>query len=266
MLLVPSCGKFHQRFEHVLKHSTILRSHGNNSTFKYFAFWDKHQPSSLLTDHFSYKFVYDPYARYHEKEKASGGPYRCNINFYANKIRIYQHQGAIIEALTHAIREANIDGFTANVAETGKALVLVRLFEADSVRELEDILLEYLPRLIISFHPVYAKIIDLFGSDLSRGEIKAIIAAREKVYVSHGRAPDELLKYGRSVARYRSAILQRDRYCCLKCLRSETEVALHIDHIIPVSKGGLTEPDNLQTLCQPCNNAKGNRESISYVL
>ncbi len=34
---------------------------------------------------------------------------------------------------------------------------------------------------------------------------------------------------------------------------------LHIDHVVPVSRGGLTEPENLQTLCAPCNLRKGNR-------
>jgi len=33
-------------------------------------------------------------------------------------------------------------------------------------------------------------------------------------------------------------------------------VVLHIDHVTPWSKGGETEMDNLQTLCEPCNLGK----------
>ena len=36
-------------------------------------------------------------------------------------------------------------------------------------------------------------------------------------------------------------------------------VSLHVDHIVPVSKRGRTELNNLQTLCAPCNLGKSNR-------
>lgn len=32
---------------------------------------------------------------------------------------------------------------------------------------------------------------------------------------------------------------------------------LHVDHIMPISKGGKTEPSNLRTLCIDCNLGKG---------
>jgi 5-methylcytosine-specific restriction endonuclease McrA len=37
---------------------------------------------------------------------------------------------------------------------------------------------------------------------------------------------------------------------------------LHVDHIIPRSKGGKDEMDNYQTLCHKCNIGKSNKSQI----
>ena len=55
-------------------------------------------------------------------------------------------------------------------------------------------------------------------------------------------------------------ILKRDGYRCHICGATQADgVKLHVDHIIPVSKGGRTEPSNLQTLCERCNLGKSNK-------
>lgn len=58
----------------------------------------------------------------------------------------------------------------------------------------------------------------------------------------------------------RESIKARDHYTCCYCDNSpekEPNLLLEIDHIIPLSKGGMTEVDNLQTLCWKCNRSKG---------
>lgn len=55
----------------------------------------------------------------------------------------------------------------------------------------------------------------------------------------------------------RQEIFERDGYTCVNCGSTEKE-SLEIDHIMPISKGGKTEPGNLQTLCHDCNGRKGN--------
>jgi 5-methylcytosine-specific restriction endonuclease McrA len=57
-------------------------------------------------------------------------------------------------------------------------------------------------------------------------------------------------------------ILERDRFCCRFCGRSPAThpgIWLEIDHARPFSQNGKTEFDNLQTLCNECNSAKGSR-------
>lgn len=55
----------------------------------------------------------------------------------------------------------------------------------------------------------------------------------------------------------RSHIFERDGYKCLCCGKSMNEAELEIDHIIPISIGGKSVEDNLQTLCKACNISKG---------
>jgi hypothetical protein len=59
--------------------------------------------------------------------------------------------------------------------------------------------------------------------------------------------------------RMRWRVLTRDSFRCVSCGRSpaiEYGVILHVDHIIPWIKGGRTEDNNLQTLCDRCNLGK----------
>ena len=60
----------------------------------------------------------------------------------------------------------------------------------------------------------------------------------------------------------REFIKNRDNFTCCTCGNSthaEPNLLLEIDHIIPVSKGGCTIEDNLQTLCWKCNRAKSDK-------
>lgn len=60
----------------------------------------------------------------------------------------------------------------------------------------------------------------------------------------------------------RTSIKIRDKYTCQLCSLStndEKNLLLEIDHIIPLSKGGVTVESNLQTLCWRCNRSKGSK-------
>lgn len=60
----------------------------------------------------------------------------------------------------------------------------------------------------------------------------------------------------------REYIKTRDNFTCCNCgnsIHNEPNLLLEIDHIIPVSKGGCTEENNLQTLCWKCNRSKSNK-------
>ena len=61
----------------------------------------------------------------------------------------------------------------------------------------------------------------------------------------------------------RYQVLKRDNFKCCACGASpakDPSVELHIDHIIPWSKGGESTLENLQTLCSKCNIGKSDSE------
>lgn len=61
--------------------------------------------------------------------------------------------------------------------------------------------------------------------------------------------------------RLRARVLVRDNCLCRMCGASPAKdpaVTLHVDHIVPWSRGGRTALENLQTLCERCNVGKGN--------
>lgn len=58
-------------------------------------------------------------------------------------------------------------------------------------------------------------------------------------------------------AALRKSIAERDNYTCQICGKYMPDgVGLHIDHIVPVKKGGKSVPSNLRVLCSKCNGRK----------
>lgn len=65
--------------------------------------------------------------------------------------------------------------------------------------------------------------------------------------------------------RQRFRILLRNDFRCMACGASPAKqagVELHVDHIVPWSKGGETTDDNLECKCSKCNLGKGNAFNV----
>ena len=63
-----------------------------------------------------------------------------------------------------------------------------------------------------------------------------------------------------SVSRWykmRFSVLMRDSFRCQYCgMTPRDNIKLHVDHVIPVSKGGKFDINNLITACEKCNLGK----------
>jgi hypothetical protein len=62
----------------------------------------------------------------------------------------------------------------------------------------------------------------------------------------------------------RFEIFKRDSFTCQYCGNTPPKIILEIDHIVPVKKGGESDPLNLITSCFDCNRGKKDR-SLSQI-
>ncbi len=107
---------------------------------------------------------------------------------------------------------------------------------------------------------VYDNKYDIFDSDYVLYLIKRLNNKNGKFYNDKG-IWNALCRVerGKVSNKMRFFIYKRDEYRCKYCHRSDNQVSLEIDHIIPIAKGGKSTYDNLQTLCHECNVRKGNQ-------
>lgn len=82
----------------------------------------------------------------------------------------------------------------------------------------------------------------------------------EDISLASGKQPPKGRVKRKSISKKtRFEVFKRDSFKCQYCGASAPDVLLHVDHIIPVSRGGACDVVNLVTSCAPCNGGKSNR-------
>ena len=98
--------------------------------------------------------------------------------------------------------------------------------------------------------------------NLKPDEVRALLVTRHKLdeqKINRAKTISAMNRYPISSNReiipedVKLLVWERDHGKCVKC---GSNVELQYDHIIPVSKGGASTPENLQILCGRCNRAK----------
>jgi hypothetical protein len=110
-----------------------------------------------------------------------------------------------------------------------------------------------------SYRKALEKFIDYINSDIGEQQVEI----EEPLQIINKKLKHRTKREISDRLRFR--ILMRDGFTCKKCGRSPLKskgVELHVDHIIPWSKGGETVPENLETKCQKCNLGKGNAFNV----
>ena len=67
---------------------------------------------------------------------------------------------------------------------------------------------------------------------------------------------------GRKLQAARKALFQANPLCVLCEAKGTIRPAVHRDHIVPLSEGGLDEPGNTQGLCAECHEGKSLAERL----
>ena len=124
--------------------------------------------------------------------------------------------------ITRKVLVLNADYRAFSVCSVYKAFVLVYMDKADIVNRTKDLLLRTIDKAY---------------------EVPTVIKLRNYVNIPY-----------RNVMLSRQNVFKRDKCKCVYCSSTKD---LTIDHVIPKSRGGKTQWDNLVTACKRCNSKKG---------
>lgn len=68
--------------------------------------------------------------------------------------------------------------------------------------------------------------------------------------------------YGTAWDKLRKVILTRDKHLCQPCMKKgRVTPARTVNHIKPKAQGGTDDPDNLESICDPCHAEETARQS-----
>lgn len=248
-----------------LKLQRVAVRHGTDTRMFLYHIWDSAQPSILSYNKFSYGVVYDPGCRYHTWKRARGGPCNLMVRFILYRAVLRENTATTVNAVWQEMNQAERVLYNFMKYENDQLIGLFRFFDAESVEELQSAIYQSFLELIPYWHPKYASIVDNYGAGRTRDQMADAISGRKKFQPTGPRKYLPAPEYCRHVPiRLRLAVFDRDGYRCLYPSCNSASNKLHADHILPVSLGGITVMDNLQTLCDVHNLTKGNRESVDY--
>jgi hypothetical protein len=107
--------------------------------------------------------------------------------------------------------------------------------------------------------PLIAKLSSWLQQEIDDAEVEANLSALNEINARAAKAAETKV---RVMPALRWQVFQRDKWKCVACGRNSHDGAiLHVDHIIPRSRGGLDALNNFQTLCDICNIGKSNKDA-----
>lgn len=199
---------------------------------------------------------------------ASAEPIKYLVKYFdisptEEKLAEVENLGESVSRLENAI--SNLDGREASIsASISPPKFILKYF----LKEFRAQVGLNIPTLVVPYPKYVFQYVSAGGNSSQITEIKlngstidALIQyLSEKIKFKKSAAGQRSLM----TARFREQIKARDLFTCQSCsvsLKDEEHLLLEVDHIKPVSKGGLSVESNLQTLCWKCNRTKSNKDA-----
>ena len=239
-----------------LTSSRLVKNHGSYRTLFLFNVWDKHQNDILNRDHFCYCLGYDP-----NRIWGKGGDWYFSV--WLNTTRPALNREEIRSVLRTRIPAACPKPFV--YRNHGRAIECIYCFDFNRPLEaFPQFIAPLYVSLITSLHPILIPIIDSFRTKISSEQRHAAILARPRERYTQRPISEfaPVREYTRSIPKsWRPRLLDEHNWKCAICRIDLRQQRVHIDHIVPFSRGGMTVYENLQPTCSRCNLGKGNRQA-----
>lgn len=190
--------------------------------------------------------------------------YLCKyFDFKPNEENLQRIQdiGEVVSRFTNA--KSNLDMRLAQIeADFNPPKFIKKYYRDELLKHLEV----NIPKIHFYFPQYIFEYVSAGGNSSQRTTIKLDDLTIEALieYIDDNIKRSKTAKAQRSLMtkKLREFIKRRDNYTCQNCYASVAQqnlLLLEVDHIIPISKGGLSTKDNLQTLCWKCNRTKSNK-------
>lgn len=108
----------------------------------------------------------------------------------------------------------------------------------------------------------------LEGRELGRRVMTVEEKREKKAIYRKNRRYAERNAEGKLSVGIRGKLLELQKGCCTICknkLVLTGERKYHLDHIVPIARGGTNYDENIQLLCFDCNVSKSDKESLSFM-
>lgn len=113
-------------------------------------------------------------------------------------------------------------------------------------------------RLLVNYYPSSKKR-TAYVAGTTHG--KTHVSPTEAVAMAFDAPPIERgqkAKRSKNTKKARARIIARNGPNCHWCQAMLTLETSTLDHVIPISRGGLNNPNNMVLACEPCNKGRGN--------